>query len=90
MIIVHMMASAVMPALLPEAGVRYFEVRRPWRIRLYIAGELFMYKPAESIMKGVVGSTGMKIPTIPRIREAVPPDIRRIFLISFVPIPSCP
>lgn len=83
-IINHIMTRAEIPALLPVWRVMYLEVIRPVTILLYKAGELLTYNPAERIMKGVVGRTGMKIPIIPNVSEMVPADMSRSLIIFFL------
>jgi len=82
-IIDHIIIRAEIPALCPVSRVMYLEVIRPFKTLLYRAGELLRNRPAESSTKGVVGSTGMKIPIMPRARESEPPDMSNSLIIFF-------
>ncbi len=86
---VHMITRAEIPAFLPASFVKYREVSRLVMILLQRTGELLTYNPAESITKGVVGSTGMKIPIKPSSKEIVPPDISNILIILSFTLGGC-
>jgi hypothetical protein len=53
---------------------------------LYNFSELLTYNPAVRRIKGVVGSPGMKIPSMPKKSEIVPSIIKTILSISTHPV----